>query len=164
MTASPQLPPYRQYRDMSTGGRHYSSLELPVGSEGTHPICDKWQRYAAFGIDYMSLLALTVAFQYELLIVTVWSLTLLNSIVLQGLTGQTVGKMVVGIKLVHVAKFPKNKPFVFTEVTPVRCFFRFLGHITDYFCLPLGLVVLWFSKRSQTTVDYMVKTVCIKVR
>lgn len=82
-----------------------------------------------------------------------------NNVYMQGLTGQSLGKRIVGTRLVSAVK---DGPVTFTFVYPgpVRCFFRQLAHFLDMIVY-IGLIRPLWQRRHQTWADSLCKTVVI---
>lgn len=58
-----------------------------------------------------------------------------NSIVLQGMTGQSLGKMAVGLKLAYVPEKMSKRKWTFITPGVGRCALRYVLHILDLICL-----------------------------
>jgi uncharacterized RDD family membrane protein YckC len=109
-----------------------------------------WVIYELFATIHAALLGFLVAL----------AATLANSVYMQGTTGQSLGKRIVGTRLVSAIE---TGPWTFSFVYPGagRCLGRQLAHAVDTFVLYLGwLRPLWQSEH-KTWADSIAKTVVL---
>ena len=89
--------------------------------------------------------------------------TLANNVYMQGLTGQSLGKRIVGTRLVSLVN---DGPTTFTFVYPGigRCFGRQLAHGIDALVFYLGYLRPLWHRYHQTWADTIAKTVVIPAK
>ena len=168
-------PPYGQpYGTQPYGARHGgpSPVEGPGGEWLGPPLASWGRRAAGTLVDGLVLLALAVvlavvaallgALVAEGLGVTVAVLTYVavfalqvQQLVVQGRTGQTIGKRAVGIKLVRLRD---GQP-----VGPGLSIGRALTHVLDAYSFLLGYLWPLWDKKNQTFADKCLSTVVLKV-
>ncbi|MEU4342921.1 RDD family protein [Nocardia sp. NPDC023852] len=93
---------------------------------------------------------------YVLMLVTAMILSAVNTVVVQGRTGRSLGKLVTGLRVVD--------PRTHRPVGAGRSFLRQLAHIAD--TLPGCLGFLWplFDARRRTVADMLANTIVVRGR
>lgn len=165
---------YEQYPDPTGSGQPGGYGAMP--SAGPQP--KEWRfgymadaklaswpsRLASGAIDYLSLALILQLFGAMHVIALGWFLSialfLLNSVYMQGTTGQSLGKRVMGSRLVSAVE---TGPWEFTFVYPgpARTFGRELAHIVDAIPFYLGFVRPLWQRQHKTCADSMAKTVVL---
>jgi uncharacterized RDD family membrane protein YckC len=98
--------------------------------------------------DALGALVLIVGY-LGLLAFSIW-----NQIIVQGQTGQSIGKKQIGIKLISEQT---GQP-----MGPLMCFVRQIAHFLDSICLIGYLWPLWDPKK-QTFADKVMSTIVVKL-
>ena len=85
---------------------------------------------------------------------------LANSVYMQGTTGQSLGKRIVGTRLVSAVE---TGPWTFAFVYPGigRCFGRHLAHFVDMMVFYLGFIRPLWQREHKTWADSIAKTVVL---
>jgi uncharacterized RDD family membrane protein YckC len=88
---------------------------------------------------------------------------LANSVYMQGTTGQSLGKRIVGTRLVSAVE---TGPWTFTFVYPGvgRCFGRHLAHFVDMMVCYIGFIRPLWQREHKTWADSIAKTVVLDRR
>jgi uncharacterized RDD family membrane protein YckC len=124
-------------------------------------------RLASGAIDYVPLFILGDLFSamhafavgFFLIVVVV----LANNVYMQGTTGQSLGKRIVGTRLVSLVDIgPTTFAFAYPGVG--RCFGRQLAHAVDCIVFYLGWFRPIWQRYHQTWADSIAKTVVVSVR
>ena len=149
------------------------------GVLGQYHLASWWWRVAAGLIDFGATIWLPVAVLdaaasvfgrsphggWELLIVVV--LVVANSAVLQGVTGQSLGKVIFGLQLCRPVLDRDRQVPILALPGVVRCLWRLVLHVLlDFPLFPFSIGFcrpLWAAKR-QTFADRWVKTVVLAPR
>lgn len=165
---------YEQYPDPTSSGQPGGYGNLP--SAGPEP--KEWRfgymaqaklaswpsRLGSGAIDYVPLVLIIQLFGSMHAAALGWilgiALLLLNSVYMQGMTGQSLGKRILGSRLVSAVE---SGPWEFTLVYPgpARAFGRELAHIVDVIPFYLGFVRPLWQRQHRTCADSIAKTVVL---
>jgi uncharacterized RDD family membrane protein YckC len=121
-------------------------------------------RLASGAIDYLPLVLLYdffgMAHALALGFVVVTALGLANSVYMQGTTGQSLGKRIVGTRLVSAVE---TGPWEFAFVYPGigRCFGRQFAHVLDSLVFYIGYLRPLWQREHKTWADSIAKTVVL---
>jgi uncharacterized RDD family membrane protein YckC len=124
-------------------------------------------RLASGAIDYVPLILIVDFFSSMHVVVLGFLITavliLANSVYMQGTTGQSLGKRIVGTRLVSAID---TGPFEFTFVYPGigRCLGRQLAHGVDLIVFYLGFIRPLWQREHRTWADSIAKTVVLDRR
>jgi uncharacterized RDD family membrane protein YckC len=163
-TAYPQNGP-ADGPDSSTMPRPAQQFETWKHGYAGHQKLTAWPlRLASGAIDYLPLLLVWDLFSKIHLFVFGLILTIaaigFNNIYMQGMTGQSLGKRIVGTRLVSLVN---DGPMMFTFVYPGpgRCLGRQLSHFVDSLLFYTGWFRPLWQNKHQTWADSIAKTVVI---
>jgi len=84
-----------------------------------------------------------------------------NSVWMQGRTGQSLGKRLLGLRLCRIVDSYNDYSY-YVHVTPGLCFGRLVAHVLDVMPFLYGFIRPVFSPRAQTYADSVAHTVVIK--
>jgi uncharacterized RDD family membrane protein YckC len=113
-----------------------------------------WIRFVAFLIDGIvsSLGYVFMVFDDSLASLVVLVLGVGNQVVLQGLKGQSVGKMVVGLQVIKTNG---------EDISIVTAIIRYIGQLISAFILFIGYLMVAFSAKKQGLHDKIAGTYVI---
>ena len=157
-------PPMGHYPP-SGGGPRYSWDGRWMGL----PVANGWWRLLAVAVDVV-LAQIVSSFVMALFTTSTsrdlfWLLLVANNVVLQGITGQSLGKMILGLHLI--------KPFEPTADSRLRlrqpvglllAVARGVIHILDGLAFPISIPYLLSSQHRQTIADHWTGTICLRTR
>jgi uncharacterized RDD family membrane protein YckC len=136
----------------------------PRGTLGNVKLASWGWRMASGAIDYVPLWILLVLFSAMQLATLGHYLVVaalgVNSIYMQGKTGQSLGKRIVGTQVARPVKEPGGS-LVLAYPGVWRCLFRQFGHFIDYIVLLTGYLRPLWQRRYRTWADSIAKTVVI---
>jgi len=121
-------------------------------------------RLASGAIDYVPLVLIYNFFAMIHVAVFGFFVTvvlgLLNTVYMQGMTGQSLGKRLVGTRLVSAVE---TGPWEFAFVYPGvgRCFGRYLAHFLDAAVFYIGFIRPLWQREHKTWADSIAKTVVL---
>ena len=167
MTTFNDYEQFNQYPQTTTdtaGPDTRGAMVWKRGYADQTPLANWGLRFAAAAIDYVPLYLITALFGAIHLSVLGWlaAITALgfNNVYMQGLTGQSLGKRIVGIRTVSaVASGPSSFAFVYPGVG--RCLGRQLAHVVDTFVLYLGWLRPLWNAQYRTWADSIASTVVL---
>lgn len=164
-TAYPQSTPDSTDFNDGTGPRAAGQFETwNHGYAGEQKLTSWPMRLASGAIDYLPLIVIFDLMSSAHLVTLGWLFMAaaigFNSIYMQGTTGQSLGKRLVGTRLVMLAN-TGPMTFMFCYPGVGRCFGRQFAHFFDSLALYLGYVRPAWQRYHQTWADSMAKTVVI---
>jgi uncharacterized RDD family membrane protein YckC len=119
------------------------------------------RRFASISLDWGLPLILSLLIHNEfiefMIMVGMWA----NSIVLQGVSGQSLGKRAMGIKLAYVPESMKETGWTFIVPGVTRCAIRYVLHILDVVCF-IGFIKALLNPYGRSFADAIVRTVVIE--
>ena len=167
---APQNPSTANQADQRQGGQ---AIKYRRGRLGQYRLASAPQRLLSYAIDFTVAVTIPAAVLYllfwpfggapgELVLTLAGLLYGFNSIALQGATGQSLGKVVLGLKLVRpVIEEDGTRWLCFPGVG--RCLRREVAHLIDWIGFPFAIGAfrpLWHPKR-QTFADSICRTAVI---
>lgn len=115
-------------------------------------------------IDYVPLILLFDLFGSLHVLALGWvviiAAVLANNVYMQGTTGQSLGKRIVGTRLVSAVETGPWE-FSFVYPGPGRCFGRQLVDVLNLLIFPLGFIRLLWQREHKTWADSIAKTVVL---
>lgn len=167
---APQTPTTTDPADQRQGGQ---AIKYRRGRLGQYRLTSAPQRWLGFALDFTIAITLPAALLYllfwpfggppaELVLTLIAVLYGFNSILLQGATGQSVGKAVLGMKLVRPVIEEDGRRWLALPGVG-RCLRRETAHLIDWIGFPFAIGAfrpLWHPKR-QTFADSMCHTAVI---
>ena len=144
--------------------RHTAQLQTwKHGYMGSQKLVSWPMRLVSGAIDYLPLVLIIDLFGHMhatmLGFIIALAAIAANNVYMQGLTGQSLGKRIIGTRLVSAVK---DGPVTFTFVYPgpARCAFRQLLHFLDMIAY-IGFIRPLWQRLHQTYADSLCKTVVI---
>lgn len=138
------------------GGSDFDSEKLTIPERPDVRKTSAWRRFGSIFVDWM-LPWIMFFWIAQSLADLVWLLTFLNSVVLQGKTGASVGKRMFGLQLAWVPTDKRESAWDFVVPGVGRCAFRYFAHILDCVLL-LGLFKAMWNVWGKTFADEMAQT------
>lgn len=151
----PPIGPYDHHHPPMPG-------PIPLGGSGTWAglqVASGWARLASLSIDVVacSVIGNTVLGSESVF----WWLMIANSIVLQGFSGQSLGKVLMGMHLVMPVKgFGPNYP-IGESLGVIRSAVRGALHVIDVLLFPVAFFFVLGSEKRQFFADRLMGTVCL---
>lgn len=167
---APQPPNTTDRSEQHQGGQ---KMKYRRGYLGQYRLANAGQRLLSYAIDFTAAVTVPAVVLYllfwpfggppaELVLLIIGLLYGFNTIVLQGVTGQTLGKAVLGLKLVRPVIEEDGRRWLALPGTG-RCFRREAAHMVDWIGFPfaIGALRLFWNPRRQSFADSMCHTAVV---
>lgn len=144
------------------GGSRYTNQTLRDPGDDRVHFTNGRRRFVAILVDAgIPLFALWRLSEHDFLVYLVLTAVVLNSIVLQGKTGYSVGKWLLGLRLAYIPQSIRLETKVsFVVPGTARCFARFVLHILDW-PLCLGFLRCIWNTYGMSFADSFVHTAVV---
>ena len=167
---APQPPNTTDRSEQRQGSQ---KMKYRRGYLGQYRLANAGQRLLSYGIDFTAVVTVPAVVLYvlfwpfggapgELVLLVIGLLYGFNSVVLQGTTGQSLGKALLGLKLVRPIIEEDGRRWLALPGTG-RCLWREGAHLIDWIGFPfaIGALRLFWNPRRQSFADSICHTAVV---
>lgn len=144
---------------VDTDGSYWNNEHEPAPGDNAVKFTSATRRFFAMALDWILPFVAIWLIHGEIgdfILIAMW----VNSIWLQGRTGQSVGKMAVGIRLAYVPEGMDATTWTFLVPGITRCALRYLAHVVDW--MAFGYVKALINPYGRSWADAL--THCVVVQ
>lgn len=117
------------------------------------------RRLGAMLVDYALPWFISLRINTDPVASVIWLAMIANSVIVQGKTGQSLGKKMLGLKLAYVPTDKRKATWEFLVPGVGRCAARYVLHTFDIAIFFAGIIRAFMNPYSQTWADSLCRTV-----